>query len=56
MSLELFQKSFEDFVILLFLESLCLEKCKFSSPKLNKEKTEKIRDVTRRIGRTSQNS
>ena len=46
MSSESFRKSFEVFVIFLFLKSL-LQKCKLSSLKLNKEETEKIRDVTK---------
>ena len=40
MSSKSFQKPFEDFVIFLFLESFYSEKCKFSSLKLNKEKSD----------------
>ena len=44
-----FHTPFEDFVTFLFLESFYLEKWKFNSLKLNKEKTEKIRDVTKSL-------
>ena len=44
-----FHTPFEDFVIFLFLESFYLEKWKFYSLKLNKEKTENIRDVTKSL-------
>ena len=49
MSSKSFQKTFEDFVIFLFLESFYSEKCKFSSLKLNEKKSEKIRDVTKSL-------
>ena len=48
-SSESFQKPFENFVIFLFLESFYSEKCKVFSLKLNKEKSEKIRDVTKSL-------
>ena len=46
---ESFQKPFEDFVTFLFLETFYSEKYKFSSLKLNNEKSEKIRDVTKSL-------
>ena len=49
MSSQSFHTPFEDFVIFLFLESFYLEKWKFYSLKLNKEKTENIRDVTKSL-------
>ena len=48
-SSESFHTLFEDFVIFLFLESFYPEKWKFYSLNLNKEKTEKIRDVTKSL-------
>ena len=47
-SSESFRKYFKVFVIFLFLEIL-LEKCKLYSLKLNKEETEKIKDVTKSL-------
>ena len=47
LSSESFHTPFEDILILLFLERFYLEKCKFSLLKLNKEKTKRIRDVTK---------
>ena len=49
MSSQSFHTPFEDCVIFLFLESFYLEKWKFYSLKLNKEKTENIRDVTKSL-------
>ena len=48
-SSESFHTLFEDFVIFLFLESFYPEKWKFYWLNLNKEKTEKIRDVTKSL-------
>ena len=47
MSSESFHTPFEHILIFLFLERFYLEKCKFSMLKLNKDKTKKIRDVTK---------
>ena len=49
MSSQSFDTFFEDFVIFLFSKVFYLEKYKFYSLKLNKEKTEKIRDVTKSL-------